>query len=122
MELGVIVVVIILAIVFAILSFNSIGSKLEFFGGRNAQKTVKFHFTNWCPHCINMKPIWAQVKAQTLSTRQDVKFIENNEEEHKTPGIASYPTILLVGSDGKQHKYTGGPDVVALQSFINAHL
>lgn len=88
----------------------------EFFSGSN--KRVFLHYVDWCPHCTAMKPVWQSVKADLAGS--GIVFKEINEEKTKSPGINSYPTILLVDAGGKLHKYIGGPDYNSLRRWIVA--
>lgn len=81
-------------------------------------RKVFLHYANWCPHCKRMQPVWEAVKRDCNG--QSVTFVEINEELKPTPGITSYPTILLVDTYGKLHKYIGGPNFDSLKRFVMA--
>lgn len=89
------------------------GAETATSGKATSGKVVTLHYTNWCGACTRMKPVWAAVKAKGGAT-----FLEVNEEDSPTEGVNSYPTIYReVG--GQKTQYMGGPDPVALQSFIH---
>ena len=79
---------------------------------------VRLHYTNWCPWCKKMKPIWEESKK---SLGNIIHFEENDEDIQKTSGIAGYPTILL-HSQGRVYKYDGKLDVNHLNNWIKEHI
>jgi len=83
----------------------------ERFGGR---PQVTLHYTNWCPHCASVKPIWKQVSLSTPG----VSFNMVDEDIAHTPGITGYPTIVLTDSRGVRHKYAGAQDYKQLRQWV----
>lgn len=84
----------------------------------NGSRRVTLHYVDWCPHCRTMKPIWFTVKNQTKNT--GIVFKEVNEEITKTPGITSYPTILMITENGSTVQYNGPSDVNRLRNWITS--
>ncbi len=78
-------------------------------------RTITLHYTEWCPACKNIKPIWDAAKA-SLSDR--MKFIELDEDIVKTEGIMGYPTIRLVDERGVRRQYNGPADLVTLRNWM----
>jgi len=62
-----------------------------------------------------MKPIWAKIKDANVG--KGIIFVEVDEDQAHTPGITSYPTILMLDEHGRTLQYKGGPDPVALQKW-----
>lgn len=87
--------------------------------GKNAI-VVGLHYTNWCPACKRMKPVWDEIKRNLMNSPNDfsgVTMIENDEEKKPTNGVVEYPTILKY-RNGKALKYLGPPDYDNLRSWI----
>ncbi len=84
----------------------------------NNNRVVTLHYTNWCVHCKNMRQIWERVKAAIAGP--GVEFREVDEDLAKTPGIGSYPTIMMVLENGHVVKYLDGPDFISLRNWIVA--
>ncbi len=81
---------------------------------------VTLHYTDWCPACQVMKPIWAQVETEIKSTNPSIMFKKNNEDKHRTPDVHGYPTIRLLDSTGRRYTYPGGPNAATLKTWILA--
>lgn len=81
----------------------------------NNTRRVYLHYTNWCGFCKKMKPIWAQVKETLAETA--VEFYEIDEDVAKTPGVNSYPTILMIDENGFRHQYPGAYNFEQLRSW-----
>lgn len=81
----------------------------------NNTRRVYLHYTNWCGFCKKMKPIWAQVKGTLAETA--LEFYEIDEDVAKTPGVNSYPTILMIDENGFRHQYPGAYDFEQLRSW-----
>lgn len=77
-------------------------------------RTITLHYTNWCHYCKNMKPVWAAVKQQYNGR---IKFAEIDEDIAHTPGITSYPTIIMRDERGNIRKYDGAPVVQELSKW-----
>jgi thiol-disulfide isomerase/thioredoxin len=82
----------------------------------NSTRAVTLHYTDWCPACQRMKPVWEQVKA--AASGSGVRFAEVDEDQAKTPGVTGYPTIRMVLESGRTVEYTGGADFERLRSWV----
>lgn len=82
----------------------------------NSTRVVTLYYTNWCPHCSAMKPVYGAVAAEL--TGRGIVFKKNDEEKSPTPSISAYPTILMVDENGRTRKYRGGPDADRLRRWI----
>ena len=100
---------------------NISNSQLESFYKKKAQKgkvIIGLHYTDWCHFCKEMKPIWFKVKEDISEVDNSIIMFENNEEEHPTPGIDGFPTILKL-KEGKLTKYQDGKNYENLKRFIS---
>jgi thiol-disulfide isomerase/thioredoxin len=83
----------------------------------NNTRRVYLHYTTWCKYCAIMKPVWADVKSAVQDS--GIQFIEVDEGgDIRTPGITSYPTIIMLDEKGRRVKYHGGPDFAKLRAWI----
>ena len=85
----------------------------------NKSRIVTLHHTLWCSACKSMRPIWESVK--TLTRGSNIIYREVDEDEAKTPGVTSYPMILMVDENGQRRRYTGGANLAQLRNWISAH-
>jgi thiol-disulfide isomerase/thioredoxin len=86
----------------------------------NINKTIiQRHYTTWCPHCIDSAPVWASILNEYLNGETNSRFIflDNNEQENRTPGIRSIPTIVRF--DGEKISMTQAKDYARLKKFID---
>lgn len=81
-------------------------------------RVVTLHYTSWCGHCARMKPVWAQVRAACKG--RGIVFVESDEEKNRTPGIDSYPTIVMINEYGVREQYQSGPDFDQLHKWVTA--
>ena len=82
----------------------------------NANREVTLYSADYCPHCINMKPIWAQVKLATANT--GIIYKEVDQAITKTPGINGIPTIRMIDERGHAREYAGGPNFEQLRNWV----
>ena len=87
--------------------YKSLRKKMIIFDERHANKTiVQLHYTDWCPHCVEMKKIWKKLKKESY---KNFIILEQNQDECNSPGIKYVPSIFKF--DGVNiEKYEGGPD------------
>jgi thiol-disulfide isomerase/thioredoxin len=55
--------------------------------------TIKLFFADWCPHCVDFKPIWNSLK----NKYNTIKFIEIDcsENNPNLPYVQGFPTIAI---------------------------
>ncbi len=70
----------------------------------SGENTVVFYYTDWCPSCKNIRPIWEQAKAEVSSVSgvsgvsSDIKFVEVNTDTEESPDyVQTVPTIMFQG-------------------------
>ncbi len=105
-------------LVFFLLIFMVLVLYDKFYGEKlvNQKRVVTLHYTNWCPACRHMKPIWTAVKKATKSN--SIKYVELDEDTMRTVGVESYPTIRMVSEYGKRYEYRGGPNFDSLYRWV----
>lgn len=79
-------------------------------------RVVTLYYVDWCAGCAQMKPIWAQVRAACRDS--GIIFIESDEEKNRTPGVDSYPTIMMINEYGVREQYRGGADYGTLHNWV----
>jgi hypothetical protein len=62
-----------------------------------------------------MKPVWNAVKYN--AAKSGIKFVEIDGDKQRTPGVNSYPTIIMI-ADGKSYEYKGKADYRSLWRFV----
>ena len=82
----------------------------------NATRQVTLYYNDHCPHCTNMKPVWANVK--NALSGSGIIFREINVDKNPTPGIDGVPTILMIDTNGKAYQYSSGPDFNKLRNWM----
>ena len=85
----------------------------------NKHRQVTLHYTEWCPSCIAIKPVWNALK-QEIGANGIIKFTEIDEDIAKTPDIMSYPTIRMTLESGKVVEYHSQPSLLSLKKWILA--
>jgi len=72
--------------------------------------TAVFYYTDWCPSCKNIRPIWDQAKSEITT----IKFVEINTDTEDSPEyVKTVPTIIFNGK-----KYSNAIDYEELQKFL----
>jgi thiol-disulfide isomerase/thioredoxin len=72
------------------------------------------HYTDWCPACKIMHPIWDKVTAEFPYQT----FRKHNETENPDPAILGYPMIIRHYEDGTKELYPGGNSEDRLRAFL----
>jgi thioredoxin family protein len=90
-------------------------------------RVITLHYTNWCPACKATKPVWESVKlyVQSLQNKPQegnsqmpfVQFVQVDEDVAHTPGISSYPTIMM-NDNGVAYKFDGVRDYNTLLTWV----
>ena len=74
---------------------NKLINKLDKYNKYN----IKLYYADWCPHCIDFKPIWNKLK----SNYNNINFIDV-DCTNKQPNLSfinGFPTIALFDSNNK---------------------
>lgn len=90
-----------------------------------------FFYANWCPHCKAAKPQMEQVKTELEKGPVNGKTVKLVNYDCTEPSpemeaimdkyqISSYPTILLVSSDGNVTPFENKPTKDAVMNFLNS--
>jgi thiol-disulfide isomerase/thioredoxin len=92
-------------------------------------------YANWCGHCQDLKPVWAELK-NLMSPNKNVAMIEIEESEmqekmgklknicKKDINVNGFPTIVKICDKGNKHRkpiveyYEGERSVNALRAWI----
>lgn len=77
---------------------------------------VQLHYTNWCPHCKEIVPVWKKLKEDKKLAEHAV-FFEQDQDECNSPGIKTVPTIIAF-KDGVIYKYMGRRNVPSITDWI----
>ncbi len=78
---------------------------------------IRYHYTNWCPFCRSMKPLWGKLKEELKAG--NYTFEEYDEDVTKSQNINSYPTIMKY-YNGRAFKYPGGLDYNQLRLWATS--
>lgn len=78
---------------------------------------VGLHYTNWCPACRQVKPIWAQLKQELEGQR--IRFVEIDEQATPTEGVDELPTIFKF-QGGVGQRFRGMRTASGLREWILA--
>jgi thiol-disulfide isomerase/thioredoxin len=72
---------------------KTIAENDQVFNG-SGDNTAVFYYTDWCPSCKNIRPLWDQAKAEIT----DIKFVEVNTDTEESPDyVQTVPTIIFQG-------------------------
>ena len=58
---------------------------------------LKLFYADWCPHCIDFKPIWNKIKNQ--HTNIDFINVDCTNNSPQVPYVKGFPTIALLDSN-----------------------
>lgn len=99
-------------------------TKLNLTGGAspNQEKPALFLFkAEWCPHCTEFKPTWANLKNKMESKVDFIMFdADENSKEIKKYNIGGFPTIILKTGE-KAIEYVGPRNFDSLKDFIETY-
>ena len=90
-------------------------------GDSKLDKTLNLFKAEWCPHCINFKPIWESIKSD-LKDKINFQTYDSakNSNEIQKFGVEGFPTIILTVGD-KAIEYVGPRDKKSLTEFVNQY-
>lgn len=93
---------------------KSIEENDQIFTG-SGDNTAVFYYTDWCPSCKNIRPIWDQAKDE-ISESSGIKFVEVNTDTEESPDyVQKVPTIIFRG-----RKYNNTIDFDTFVEFLHA--
>lgn len=72
-------------------------------------------YADWCGHCINLKPIWAELKDKMKHTDNHFVFVEIEENQMKG-GVEKINTEYLEKSTQKLELQGGFPTIFKIQN------
>lgn len=87
-------------------------------------------YANWCGHCQDLKPVWAELK-NLMSANKNVTMIEIEESEMKEKmgalknickqdiDVNGFPTIVKICGKATPEYYQGERSVDALREWIS---
>ena len=58
---------------------------------------LKLFYADWCPHCVDFKPIWNKIKNQ--HTNIDFVNVDCTNNSPQVPYVKGFPTIALLDSN-----------------------
>jgi len=96
--------------------------KVKNFEGLQAPILV-FVYAPWCGHCTKYKPMWEELENDTnrsinmARVRDDM--LSSTSLTKRAEPISSYPTVLLIGEDGKAVNFKG--DAAAVSQAVPNH-
>jgi thiol-disulfide isomerase/thioredoxin len=97
-------------------------------GKKDANTIVCKIYANWCGHCQDLKPVWAELK-NVLSANKNITMIEIEESEMKEKmgtlknickqdiNVEGFPTIVKI-CNKKVEYYQGERSVEGLRAWI----
>ena len=96
--------------------------KVKNFEGLQAPILV-FVYAPWCGHCTKYKPMWEELENDSnrsinMARVRDDMLSSTSLTERAEP-ISSYPTVLLIGEDGKAVNFKG--DAAAVSQAVPNH-
>ena len=86
-------------------------------------------YANWCGHCQNLKPVWAELK-NLMHTDKNITMIEIEESEMKEKigklrnickkniDVNGFPTIVKICGKANPEYYQGERSVDAMRAWI----
>ena len=86
-------------------------------------KVLKFGAV-WCPGCIIMKPIWAEIEKEMPGLKTEYfDYDENKEEVEKWSIGDEIPVFIFLDKQGEEfHRIVGQVSKRELMRFINENL
>ena len=98
---------------------KKINKILEGFDNRKGYKyLIKLFYADWCPHCVDFKPIWFNLKNKYSN---DIKFIDIDctNDNPNLSFIKGFPTIALFDSNDKYiESYENDRSIDSFESYI----
>lgn len=81
---------------------------------------VEMFYTEWCPHCKDMKKPWEEAQ-EKMEDDSDYVFLEQNQDYSNSPGVPYIPYVVKHKPGDKQvHHYVGKKETKPLVSWIKS--
>ena len=108
---------------------NKESKEMRASNNQDAKTIVCKIYANWCGHCQDLKPVWAELK-NVLSANKNITMIEIEESEMKEKmgalknickqdiDVAGFPTIVKI-CNKKVEYYQGERSVEGLRAWIS---
>jgi hypothetical protein len=82
--------------------------------------SITLYYTEWCPHCKEIRPEWDLYKTNYSSDKYDVVFSEMDCDKYpaETSHINEFPTIILTRGENK-YFYDSQFSNESMDKFIN---
>lgn len=97
--------------------------KVELFDDNNIksnEKTykLKLFFADWCPHCVDFKPVWNAVKQKY----QHIDFIDVDctNDAPSLDYVQGFPTISLFNNEKHVENYENERSLDAFENYIRS--
>jgi thioredoxin-related protein len=90
--------------------------------------SLVFFYMDTCPHCVDFKPIWQKFRTSFEGTDKATKVCigeasANNESFLEKYNVSSFPTVLLIPSNGDSPiPFNSERTVEELQTFIDQNV
>jgi thiol-disulfide isomerase/thioredoxin len=96
---------------------------------QDAKTIVCKIYANWCGHCQDLKPVWAELK-NVMSTNKNITMMEIEESEMKEKmgelknickkdiDVKGFPTIVKICGKATPEYYQGERSVEGLRAWI----
>lgn len=80
--------------------------------------TIKLYYADWCPHCVEFKPIWNKLK---INYKNKINFIDVNctDNQPNLPFISGYPTIALFKLDKHIENYENDRTYESFKQYLD---
>jgi len=88
----------------------------------NNKYIIKLFFADWCPHCVDFKPIWYSLKKKYSN---NISFIEVDctENDPELSFIKGFPTIAIFdGTNNFIDVYNGDRSNKSFEAYIKDNL
>ena len=121
--IGLLLITVIAAMLFTAI-FRRSHSSFEGVEGFEGQKELLLLHMEGCPHCTKLMPEWHKfVKNNTTSIQTNVVEKDENPSLINKYGVEGFPTILLLGKNGKKlDTYNGERNAGALLQYCKQNM
>ena len=89
------------------------------------ETVVALFYADWCPHCVDFKPDFEQAMEELNNTTPKSKKLRfemvdctETNSLSKEHNVSGYPTVKILGSDGKSSEYSGKRKYADLKKYL----